>query len=179
MGNGSTHGASSTATPSQPQPWMWATLCASLLAPAMAEQTGPPPFRYVWARAFHVLPETNSYESGYFSLVDGIDGRMYVGTAFYQRNSFLVEFDPATESQRIVIDTHRLCGLRARGYAAQAKIHTRNFVGPSGRVYCGSMYGERLDGDAASVRVRPARHGHGAAATSGRPDAFDRVIHGV
>ena len=112
-----------------------------------AGEVAAPPFPYVWATATHVLPQTSSYESGYFSLVDGLDGRMYVGTAFYGRNSYLVEFDPRTRSQKIVIDTHALCGLDATGYAAQAKIHTRNFVGASGKVYCGSMRGERQEGD--------------------------------
>ncbi|MAE63340.1 MAG: hypothetical protein CMJ18_03635 [Phycisphaeraceae bacterium] len=118
-----------------------------LLASPTASGEIVPPFPYVHATAYHVLPQTNSYESGYFSLVDGLDGRMYIGTAFYERNAFLVQFDPRTRSQKIVIDTHALCGLEATGYAAQAKIHTRNFVGPSGKVYCGSMRGEKHEGD--------------------------------
>ena len=46
--------------------------------------------------------------------------------------------------QKIVIDTHKLCGLSAKGYAAQAKIHTHNFVGPSGKIYMGSKQGYPL-----------------------------------
>ena len=37
------------------------------------------PFDYVWGTAHHVLPETHSEESGYFSLCEGNDGRIYVG----------------------------------------------------------------------------------------------------
>jgi len=112
-----------------------------------ARDTNPSPFQYVWGKAYHILPETHSDESGYFSLCEGLNGRIYVGTAKYGLNSYLVEFDPASETQRIVIDTHRLCGLSSTGYAAQAKIHTRNFVGPSGRIYVGSKQGYRRDGD--------------------------------
>lgn len=105
--------------------------------------TNQPPFPYVWGTAYHVMPGTHTDESGYFSLCEGRDGRVYVGTAAYGRNSYLVEFDPVTERQRIAIDTHALCGLTATGYAAQAKLHTRNFVGPSGVVYVGSKQGYR------------------------------------
>lgn len=111
--------------------------------------TAAPPFRYVWGKAFHVLPHTHSDESGYFSLTEGLNGKLYIGTAQYQFNSFLVEFDPRTGRQRIVINTRRLCGLGQAGYAAQAKIHTRNFVGPSGVIYVGSKQGYRnIPGDA-------------------------------
>ena len=99
------------------------------------------PPKYVPAKAYHVLPETTSEESGYFSLCEGLDGRIYVGTAKYQENAFLVEFEPRTGKQRVVLDTNAVCGLSAKGYAAQAKLHTRNFVGPSGKIYVGSKQG--------------------------------------
>lgn len=105
--------------------------------PAPAAKAPP----YVWAKAFYILPETTSEESGYFSLCEGRNGKIYVGTAKYKQNAYLVEFDPQTEKQRIVIDVNKLCGLTASGYAAQAKIHTRNFVGPSGKIYVGSKQG--------------------------------------
>ena len=106
-----------------------------------------PPFKYLRGTAHHLLPETHSDESGYFSIVEGRNGHIYVGTAKYGTNAFLVDFDPATAQQRIVIDTHKLCGLSATGFAAQAKIHTRNFVGPSGTVYVGSKQGYARAGD--------------------------------
>src|SRR6185369_893661 len=39
--------------------------------------------------------------------------------------------------------THKLVGLplTPTGYAAQSKIHTRNFVGRSGKIYVGSKQG--------------------------------------
>ena len=105
------------------------------------------PFKYVWGTAHHVLPETHSDESGYFSLCEGNDGRIYVGTAKYGENAYLVEFDPVTEKQRIVVDAHKLCNLDAKGFAAQAKFHTRNFVGPSGVIYVGTKQGYAKKGD--------------------------------
>src|SRR5262245_59051215 len=111
--------------------------------PAVEERPAPDPISYIWAKAFHIPPETTTEESGYFSLCEGLNGKIYVGTAAYGRNSYLVEFDPATEKMRIVLDTHKLVGLplEPTGYAAQSKLHTRNFVGPSGKIYVGSKQG--------------------------------------
>src|SRR5581483_9814714 len=123
-----------------------ATLTLSL---AVAQ---PPraPFPYVWATAYHVLPGTHTDESGYFSLCEGHNGKIYVGTAAYGFNAYLVEFDPKTGKQRIVIDVNKVCGLTTPAsptYAAQAKLHTRNFVGPSGKIYVGSKQGYRRGKD--------------------------------
>jgi hypothetical protein len=114
---------------------------------ALASAQDKPPFEYVRATATHILPETTSEESGYFSLSESLDGKIHVGTAKYGENAFLVEFDPKTGKQRIVLDVHKTCGLTAKGYAAQAKLHTRNFVGPSGKVYVGSKQGYPKKGD--------------------------------
>jgi hypothetical protein len=94
------------------------------------------------------MPETTTDESGYFSIIEGKNGRIYVGTAKYDYNAYLVEFNPKTNEQKIVIDTDKLNHLTATGYASQSKIHTRNFVGPSGKIYCGSQEGyRRIKGD--------------------------------
>ncbi|MFT5125532.1 MAG: hypothetical protein ACI9TH_001818 [Kiritimatiellia bacterium] len=124
-------------------------LFSALLAvlPTYAQAADPAPFPYVEAKAFHMLPETHNEESGYFSLCEARDGRVYVGTAKYGENAFLVEFDPVTEQQRVVVDARKLCGLNATGYAAQAKFHTRNFVGPSGKMYLGTKQGYAEKGD--------------------------------
>ena len=105
------------------------------------------PPAYVAATAHYILPETTSEQSGYFSLSESLDGAIHIGTAKYNANAFLVEFDPRTGKQRIVVDTHKTCGLSATGYAAQAKIHTRNFTAPSGKVYVGSKQGYAAKGD--------------------------------
>jgi hypothetical protein len=121
-----------------------AGMLALVCAPGFGAKGKP---RYVRAEAYHILPETHSDESGYFSLCEGLDGAIYVGTAKYNENAYLVEFDPVTKKQRVVVDVNKACGLKATGYAAQAKIHTRNFVGASGKVYVGSKQGYRKKGD--------------------------------
>ncbi|MFW6060581.1 MAG: hypothetical protein ACODAQ_10395 [Phycisphaeraceae bacterium] len=99
------------------------------------------PFEYVKGTAHHILPETHNQESGYFSLNEGPNGNLYVGTAKYGVNAYLVQFDPRSAEQRIVIDAHELCDIDATGMAAQAKIHTRNYTAESGRVYVGTKQG--------------------------------------
>jgi hypothetical protein len=128
-----------------------AAFCFAISLPLFAADPAKPaakaPFPYVWGQAYHILPETHNNESGYFSLCEGLDGKVYVGTAKYGKNAYLVEFDPKTQKQRIVLDVHKVCGLDAAGYAAQAKLHTRNFVGPSGKIYVGSKQGYPEKGD--------------------------------
>ena len=136
-----------------------AALTVLVAVGAGAAQPAKPPFPYVWAKAYHIPPETTTEESGYFSLCEGKDGRVYVGCAAYGRDSYLVEFDPKTEKMKVVLDTHKLVGLplEPTGYAAQSKIHTRNFVGPSGTIYLGSKQGyptaeEKKTGKVATYR---------------------------
>ena len=42
---------------------------------------------------------------------------------------------------RMVLDVHKVIGSDAKGFAAQAKLHTRNNVGASGKIYVGSKQG--------------------------------------
>jgi hypothetical protein len=122
----------------------------AMLTFAQANEPPKAPFQYVWATAYHVLPGTHTDESGYFSLNEGKNGKIYVGTAAYGFNAYLVEFDPKTGKQRIVIDVNKVCGLTTPTtptYAAQSKLHTRNFVGPSGKIYVGSKQGYRRGKD--------------------------------
>ncbi len=120
------------------------------------------PFPYLAAKAYRIPPETTTEESGYFSLCEGRNGKIYIGTAAYGRNSYLVEFDPATEAMRIVLDTHKVIGLplEPTGYAAQAKLHTRNFVGPSGRIYVGSKQGYPSAAEKKSGQIPTYRGGY-------------------
>jgi sugar lactone lactonase YvrE len=90
----------------------------------------------------HVIPkETATEGEGYFSIVEGHNGRLYVGTHVNGANAYLVEFDPATGGMKVVVDAQKEIGTRVKGFAAQAKIHTRNNVGASGKVYFGTKQG--------------------------------------
>jgi hypothetical protein len=136
-----------------------AVLAAAGAGAAQPAKPAEPPFPYVWAKAYHIPPETTTEESGYFSLCEGKNGRIHVGCAAYGRDSYLVEFDPKAEKMKVVLDTHQLVGLplEPTGYAAQSKIHTRNFVGPSGTIYLGSKQGyptaeEKKTGKVATYR---------------------------
>ncbi|HEX4590121.1 MAG TPA: hypothetical protein VH120_09350, partial [Gemmataceae bacterium] len=136
---------------------------AVLVLTCAAGLTAAPPasLKYVWAMAYHVPPETTTEESGYFSLCEGNNGRIYIGTAAYGRDSYLVEFDPKAETMRVVVDSHQLVGLplEPTGYAAQSKIHTRNFVGPSGTIYLGTKQGYPTAEEKKTGRVATYRGG--------------------
>lgn len=124
--------------------WLWAS--AVLLA---FSSTGlaDPAQRIVWAKAYAIPKETTNQGSGYFSIVEGQNRRLYIGTAKYGVNAYLVEFDPATERMRVVVDCQKEIGTNARGFAAQSKIHTRNNVGASGRIYFGTKQGYPQKGE--------------------------------
>jgi hypothetical protein len=126
-------------------------------------QPAPPAsLKYLPAQAYHLPPDTTTEESGYFALCEGKNGRIYIGSAAYGRNSYLIEFDPATQKLRVVLDVHKLVGLplTPTGYAAQSKIHTRLFVGPSGLIYLGSKQGYPTAAEKESGKIATYRGGY-------------------
>lgn len=102
---------------------------------------------WVWTKAQAIPKETTSEGSGYFSIVEGQNRKLYIGTAKYRHNAYLVEFDPSTEKMNIVVDAQKEIGTTATGFAAQAKIHTRNNVGKSGKIYFGTKQGYPKKGE--------------------------------
>src|SRR5262245_7443148 len=113
----------------------------ALLLSLVALSAAPSKGRWLQATAYAIPKETNNQGSGYFSIVTGLDGKHYIGTAKYGVNSYLVEFDPKTKKMKVVVDTHREIGTDLKGFAAQSKIHTRNNVGPSGKIYFATKQG--------------------------------------
>jgi hypothetical protein len=93
------------------------------------------------ATAYAIPKETTNQGSGYFSIVTGKNGRLYIGTAKYGVGAFLVEFNPDDKKMTVVCDTHKAIGTTASGFAAQSKVHTRNNVGASGKIYFGTKQG--------------------------------------
>ncbi len=102
---------------------------------------------FVWSKAHRIPPHWTSEESGYFSIVEGTNKRIYIGTAKYGDNAYLVEFNPATQQFKAVVDAEKEIGIDRRGFAAQAKFHTRNNVGKSGRIYLATKQGYPTEGE--------------------------------
>jgi hypothetical protein len=116
-----------------------ALLCAIVICTPARGQSPDQPWLYTTARA---LPKhLTNQGSGYFSIIEGKDGRIYIGTAKYGENAYLVEYDPTTQQMRTVVDCQHEIGTSAIGFAAQSKIHTRNNVGASGKIYFGTKQG--------------------------------------
>lgn len=119
---------------------------ASLAFAAQAGASASPPEsalerHWLWSHACAVPAETTSEQSGYFSIVEGQNDRLYIGTAKYGVNAYLVEFDPRSNQMKVVVDAQQVIGAAATGFAAQSKIHTRNNVGASGTIYFGTKQG--------------------------------------
>jgi sugar lactone lactonase YvrE len=104
-----------------------------------------PARKWLPATAYCVPKETAPEGEGYFSIVTGHNGRLYVGTHANAVNAWLVEFDPAKKAMAVVVDAHKEIGTNAKGFASQAKIHTRNNVGASGKIYFGTKQGYPSD----------------------------------
>jgi sugar lactone lactonase YvrE len=114
-------------------------ICAALLLQADPAPAAKTP--WLLGQALKLPSELTNQESGYFSIVAGRNDRLYIGTAKYGVNAFLVEYDPQSGGLKPVVDVMKTIGADAKGFAAQAKIHTRNNVGASGKIYFGSKQG--------------------------------------
>jgi hypothetical protein len=115
-------------------------LAAFGVSPAAAEQDLAQA-KWVKSTAYVVPKETATEGEGYFAIIEGHNGRLYIGTHANGVNSWLVEFDPAAEKMKVVVDAHKAIGKDIRGFGSQAKIHTRNNVGASGKIYFGTKQG--------------------------------------
>lgn len=99
------------------------------------------------SKAYCVPKETATEGEGYFSIIEGLNGRLYIGTHANAVNSWLVEFDPKAEKMTTVVDAHKAIGKDIRGFGAQSKIHTRNNTGKSGKIYFGTKQGYPAEGE--------------------------------
>lgn len=97
--------------------------------------------KWLKATAYTVPKWTAPEGEGYFSIVEGHNKRLYIGTHANGVNSWLVEFDPASKAMEVVVDCHKAIGKDLKGFGSQAKIHTRNNVGASGKIYFGTKQG--------------------------------------
>ncbi len=121
-------------------PLLVVLVAAALSYPVEAQNTEKS--SWILGKAYHVPSEFTNQESGYFSIIEGKNGRVYIGTAKYGVNAFLVEFNPLKGVMQMVTDVHQVVMSVLRGFGAQAKIHTRNNVGQlTGKIYFGSKQG--------------------------------------
>ncbi|MFO0905224.1 MAG: hypothetical protein U0939_19610 [Pirellulales bacterium] len=145
---------SQAANPRHIAVWIWLSTVLALASGRQSEAQTPDytesawSRHWVWSRAHLIPSETTSEQSGYFSIVEGRNQKIYIGTAKYGDNAFLVEFDPQTQGMKIVVDAEKELGVDRKGFAAQAKFHTRNNVGPSGKIYLGTKQGYTQKGEA-------------------------------
>src|SRR6516162_7841026 len=72
----------------------WLASAMGSLAAGITRAAEPDKLNWLQATAYAIPKETTNQGSGYFSIVPGLDGKLYVGTAKYGVGSFLVEFDP-------------------------------------------------------------------------------------
>lgn len=115
-------------------------LLALLVAvPLRAEE--PPKRKWLQSTAYVVPKETATEGEGYFAIIEGHNGCLYIGTHANAVNSWLVEFDTKSTKMKIVVDCHKAIGKDLKGFGSQAKIHTRNNTGASGKIYFGTKQG--------------------------------------
>src|SRR5262245_10722192 len=117
-------------------------LCATVVTAQDA-----PNRKWLPSKAYCVPKETATEGEGYFAIIAGHNGRLYIGTHANAVNSWLVEFDPANatgpnQGMKIVVDAHKAIGIDLKGFGSQAKIHTRNNTGQlTGKIYFGTKQG--------------------------------------
>src|SRR5262245_52479022 len=117
------------------------TLAALLLAAPFSTSAEPAKPRWLPATAYCVPKETATEGEGYFAIIEGKNGRLYIGNHAKAVNSWLVEFHPKAKKMHVAVDAHKAIGTNVKGFAAQSKIHTRNNVGASGKIYFATKQG--------------------------------------
>ena len=120
---------------------------------ADAVKPADPERKWLQATAYAIPKETATEGEGYFSIIEGPNRRLYIGTHANGVNSWLVEFDEESKKMKPVVDAMKEIGSNAKGFAAQAKIHTRNNVGASGKIYFGTKQGYPGKDEKGGVRV--------------------------
>ncbi len=116
--------------------WAVAALLPAMLAPPLPAAPGLLTPTVIW------IPEEWHTGGAYTAIQAAPDGRIYLGTTFYDGFArFLVL--PAGGTQFLLItDMAAATGERTPGPYAQAKIHTKPVVAPDGRIYFGTKSGE-------------------------------------
>ena len=85
--------------------WLLA-LCLSPLVGTIVPARADDKPAWLLGHAYKVPSEYTNQESGYFSIVEGHNGRVYIGAAKYGVDAYLLEFDPKTGTTKMVLDAH-------------------------------------------------------------------------
>ena len=93
-----------------------ASLTLLLLAVTAVPGQEAPATEYAWATAYAIPKELTNIGEGYFSIVPGLDDRLYIGACNHGLGAYLVEFNPRTEEMRVAVDAHKAIGITAKGF---------------------------------------------------------------
>jgi len=122
-------------------------LLAAILVSVSSRATGQSGSKHLPSTAYAIPKHTAPEGEGYFAIIEGHNQRLYIGTHANAVNSWLVEFDPVKEKMDVVVDAHAAIGTDVTGFGAQSKIHTRNNVGKSGKIYFATKQGYPAKGE--------------------------------
>jgi hypothetical protein len=91
-----------------------------------------------------VLWVNDAYHTGgaYTAIQAAPDGRVYLGTTFYNGFGRLLVLPPGGREFQLITDTATATGENRSGPYAQAKIHSKPAVAPDGKVYFATKSGE-------------------------------------
>src|SRR3990170_6670229 len=88
------------------------------------------------------VPEEYHTGGAYTAIQAGPDGRVYLGTTFYDGFGRFLVLSPGGREFKLIADMAAATGESAPGPNAQAKIHTKPAVAPDGQVYFATKSGE-------------------------------------
>lgn len=91
-----------------------------------------------------VLWVPDEYHTGgaYTAIQAAPDGRVYLGSTFYDGFARFLVLPPGGQQFRLIADMATATGERSPGPYAQAKIHTKPAIAPDGKVYFGTKSGK-------------------------------------
>jgi len=92
------------------------------------------------AASFPIPKETTS-DTGYTAIEVGLDGKVYVGTAWYGSSAHLIRLDPATGKWDDLINAHQITRDTGAGLDSQSKFHAKILVGADGIVWSATKQG--------------------------------------
>ena len=105
----------------------WNMCCLLALLPLAGfpslQAEEPLPKAWLQATAYAIPKQTAPEGEGYFSIIEGHNRRLYVGTHANAVNAWLVEFDPATERMAVVVDYTEFVDKEGKDLPAHGGLH--------------------------------------------------------